>query len=992
MTNLKRKSFFRRLSIITAIALMMTSCASSAIATPTDNIIVKQGGKALQLSSAPFRSGDDIMLPVRDIAEKFGCTVIWSEPANSAVIMNGVKEIAVITDNSANYTYNEETRTANRAAQTVNDRLYFTADAAATVFGTVPTYDKTTDVLYLDSAEDDSSKSGEITVKEDAFVEGGASADNNLGSDKLLTVKNGSGATYRVAYLKFDISSIPADNNGVRLRMDIESLEKQNVAIAYNFYECDPSAWDEKAITYNTQPTLGSLIASETIETSKALMTFDLSDYVNKSIADGKKEIAFAISGCAYRVNFASKENTSKKAPALVVESAGGAYVEKNLPTKEGFGKNQDPWEWAQKMWDESKFENRQNKPSQTAEIKADKSTFATAGTNMSKNFGGQDVIEAKKGADTASTARKAFVGFDLGDIGFDDISSATLSLMCTAVQDNISHKVTVSETDTKWSPQTLTWSNMPKGGEKIASATVAPKEAVKFDVSESIKSALADGRTSVSYLIEDTEGLRTTFMSDSGANPPTLTVRAKTIVADAPIDIPNDNEDEYAITTDAKANNSVSAYTAFPTRVMENLDGFAINAKETKLDEYGGMADKTYEATGYFRTEYTDGRWWLIDPLGHPMIHAAVVNINPGGSENEIAGRTAKYGDEAQWAQKTTDILRNDLKFNGAGAWSKFNYLDEAENPLDGARLVYFLKSYMASIGMSANGGGSTAFKNDAFNVFDPDFVDFCDSFAAENIAPYKEQKHLVGWMSDNELPGYKDMLDKALYLDPSDPINAYSYATAWTFLRNYTGNENPSLTMLNDTMRDDYRDFIYDRYFNVVSAAVKKHDPNHMYLGCRFYIYHAASEGCWAAAGRYCDVVTTNYYSAWTPDTAQMTDWYSWSKRPFIATEWYAMGYDSGLKCSSGAGWRTKTQSDRGIFYENFVLKLLETGSCVGFHWFQYLDNDPNATGRDSSNIDGNKGIVNTQFEFYTQLTDRMRRVNRNMYPLIEYFENRK
>lgn len=143
--------------------------------------------------------------------------------------------------------------------------------------------------------------------------------------------------------------------------------------------------------------------------------------------------------------------------------------------------------------------------------------------------------------------------------------------------------------------------------------------------------------------------------------------------------------------------------------------------------------------------------------------------------------------------------------------------------------------------------------------------------------------------------------------------------------------------------------------------------------------------------AAGRYCDVVTINYYGAWTPESGLMAQWSSWTGRPFIITEWYAMAYDSGLACTTGAGFRVATQADRGKFYQNYALKLLQTKNCVGFHWFKYLDNDPEATNRDASNIDGNKGIVNISFQPYTELTNRMRTVNINAYKLIEYFDGR-
>ena len=96
-----------------------------------------------------------------------------------------------------------------------------------------------------------------------------------------------------------------------------------------------------------------------------------------------------------------------------------------------------------------------------------------------------------------------------------------------------------------------------------------------------------------------------------------------------------------------------------------------------------------------------------------------------------------------------------------------------------------------------------------------------------------------------------------------------------------------------------------------------------------------------------------------------------------------------DSGFANTSGAGWVVNTQEDRGRFYQNFTLGLLETGGCVGWHWFKYRDNDPNAKGADPSNIDSNKGIVTLELEPYPPLMNAMREVNQQVHSLVDYFD---
>ena len=141
--------------------------------------------------------------------------------------------------------------------------------------------------------------------------------------------------------------------------------------------------------------------------------------------------------------------------------------------------------------------------------------------------------------------------------------------------------------------------------------------------------------------------------------------------------------------------------------------------------------------------------------------------------------------------------------------------------------------------------------------------------------------------------------------------------------------------------------------------------------------------------ACGPFVDVVSMNYYRAWSPDAATMQMWSRESGKPILITEWYAKGVDSGLANTGGAGWLVKTQRERGLFYQNFTLGLLESKVCVGWHWFRYSDNDPEEKATDPSNRDSNKGIVNNRYEPYAPLLAAMKPLNERIYSLVEFFD---
>ena len=95
--------------------------------------------------------------------------------------------------------------------------------------------------------------------------------------------------------------------------------------------------------------------------------------------------------------------------------------------------------------------------------------------------------------------------------------------------------------------------------------------------------------------------------------------------------------------------------------------------------------------------------------------------------------------------------------------------------------------------------------------------------------------------------------------------------------------------------------------------------------------------------------------------------------------------------LTNTSGAGWYVETQKDRADFYDTFIIKLLESNIGVGWQWFHYMDNDPNSGTSDTTSVNSNKGICRSDLTYYTEFTDRMTVLNKNVYNSVEYFENK-
>jgi len=116
-----------------------------------------------------------------------------------------------------------------------------------------------------------------LTTIADAFVRGGAYANNNYGTDTVLIEKTSSiGADYtRVSYLKFDISGITGTVNSAVLQLYVRAIETPGV-LPQTLRLVNDDTWGETTINYNNQPSnLGAVITTYNVS-SLGLVSIDI--------------------------------------------------------------------------------------------------------------------------------------------------------------------------------------------------------------------------------------------------------------------------------------------------------------------------------------------------------------------------------------------------------------------------------------------------------------------------------------------------------------------------------------------------------------------------------------------------------------------------------------------------------------------------------------------------------------------------------------------
>ncbi len=403
------------------------------------------------------------------------------------------------------------------------------------------------------------------------------------------------------------------------------------------------------------------------------------------------------------------------------------------------------------------------------------------------------------------------------------------------------------------------------------------------------------------------------------------------------------------------------------------------VASKESGYCKFGGFTATNVTATGYFRVAQIDGRWWLVDPDGHlffsvganvftpwvgtpivgrealfaalppPELRAGLAQPRPADRPAEASFYTwnlqRRFGDEwlANWIELTLQRMEA-WGFNTIGNWSDRRLWDAKRRPY-----VVMLRGWGIETGYLG-----------LPDVFAPEFTNRVDAAAREQCAPRKDDPWLLGYFVANEPPWPGRELDivEAILAGPDAPIQRA--------LKQFLAQGDSPLRR---------REFVYaavERFLDVVNAAIRKHDPNHLNLGLRFGS-HVPDRMLRAA--RAFDVFSLNCYD-YKPDAAMLDRVYRLTGRPILIGEFHFGVPERGL----APGLRqVANQTERGLAYQYYVENAAVHPAVVGAHWFQWVDQP--ATGRfDGENY--NIGFVDVTDLPYTELVEAAKATHKRLF----------
>lgn len=388
------------------------------------------------------------------------------------------------------------------------------------------------------------------------------------------------------------------------------------------------------------------------------------------------------------------------------------------------------------------------------------------------------------------------------------------------------------------------------------------------------------------------------------------------------------------------------------------------------------------------------DGRWWVVSPDGAKVFLRGIDHANWNGHFCEALGvnpyreeNKKRFSSQAEWEQETLARLKS-WGFNALGAGCSPELRNRGMVHIEflgmGERFCGKGGEYSIS---RFDGTPGTAFPN----VFHPDFAAFCDETAAKMCAPQKDSRAILGYFFDNELAwGAKGASGTGLF----DAVAKLPPAhTARVALDAYLADRGivAADVAIPEEVKTEFLRIAALRYFETISAAIRRHDPNHLLLGARFAGLSSAHRVVWEEAGKFCDILTFNNYP-WADldenvvyfsrkDGVKAADAYrlryDWAKKPMIITEWSFPALDAGLPCSSGAGQRFRTQKERTQATELFARTLLALPFMVGYDYFMWVD-EPSLGISKKFPEDSNYGLVNERGEPYPEITSMFARLN--------------
>jgi hypothetical protein len=441
--------------------------------------------------------------------------------------------------------------------------------------------------------------------------------------------------------------------------------------------------------------------------------------------------------------------------------------------------------------------------------------------------------------------------------------------------------------------------------------------------------------------------------------------------------------------------------------------------------NKYGGWANgPRRQATGRFRVEKIDGKWWLVDPEGCLYWSHGPVRVTSSSAVTPLDDREFYFTalpsarspfalfyttrDALLWPYYEARGIKRTYDFSSANAYRKYGedwfavYADMAHKRL-------------RSWGMNTIANSSDV------RICRQDRTPYCDRF--ELKSPDIEGATLGWWKFKDpfhpefranlhkQLLARKDELDDpwcfGFFVDNEINWGSETALAEWTLQSPATQpakiemlgrlkEKYGTIAALNSTWKTDYADWnalvqsqqkppaeakddcvaftaaVTEAYFKNIREEFKAVAPNTLYLGCRFA---GSPKAALQMAGKYCDVISYNIYRH-TLDDFKLPEGVD---RPVMIGEFHFGALDRGMFHPSLI--EVADQAERGKAYAAYIASGLRHPNVVGAHWHQFGE-QPTSGRFDGENLQN--GLLDVCDTPYPETIAGVREVGYKMYEI--------
>ena len=341
--------------------------------------------------------------------------------------------------------------------------------------------------------------------------------------------------------------------------------------------------------------------------------------------------------------------------------------------------------------------------------------------------------------------------------------------------------------------------------------------------------------------------------------------------------------------------------------------------------DPYGGWTGRTFESTGFFRVEKGE-RWWLVTPDGNAFLSFGINHLHPDwwrqdynrDDWNERLGVARQDPNGFRTALRAW-FLRTcgDYGFNSVGVHNSLDLVNTPQPSVPYVRPIRFVDIPH----------WQTDVPDENFlDVFAEDFVSRCDRMASDLAAPARDDPYLIGYaMTDCPLLTEEDCRERPdviggarrksrigwprrlrnlgseaagkqayvetvreIYRDRIADFNA-TYGTAFGSFAELAGAEawRPGTDLSNANETRDNVEFlqrVVARYYGTARDAIRRHDPNHLFLGDKINANTDTLDTVLPVTSRFTDIVFYQMYGRYEVQEPGLDRWSGLVDKPFI------------------------------------------------------------------------------------------------------------